>query len=114
MGHGIVPDSAGWGTFTWALVVFLIATMIFALNLQIIIRNSRRLGAATEPIFRIRGENVLSGQVAEASRTASNLFRTRYRARSGGPRQNDVEEGTVWFRLLHLHVVSLSDQFPRL
>lgn len=43
MGHGIVPEKAGWGTFGWLMVVFVFVTMIFALSLQLIIGRSRRV-----------------------------------------------------------------------
>ncbi len=51
MGHGIVPDNAGWGAFGWLVAVFLLATMIFALSLQVIIRRLRRVGKEIDRIF---------------------------------------------------------------
>ncbi|EXJ75798.1 uncharacterized protein A1O5_00305 [Cladophialophora psammophila CBS 110553] len=85
MGHGIVPDSAGWGTFMWALAVFLVATLIFVKSLQLIKRGFRIVWPR---------QNTLPGHVAEASRTASNLFQIKNLRRRGGTKQSDVEQGS--------------------
>jgi len=51
MGHGIVPDDAGWGTFGWLIIVFLLVTIIFALSLQVIIGRIRRVGKSIDRLF---------------------------------------------------------------
>ncbi len=43
MGHDIVSEKAGWSTFGWLLVVFLVATILFALSLRLIIEQLRKL-----------------------------------------------------------------------
>ena len=52
MGHGIVPDTAGWGTFGWLIAVFVLVKIIFALCLQIIIVRLRRVGKAIDVVFK--------------------------------------------------------------
>jgi hypothetical protein len=52
MGHGIVPERAGWGTFGWLIAVFLLVTMIFALSLQVIIGRFRRVGKTFDHIWK--------------------------------------------------------------
>ena len=42
MGHGIVPDDAGWEAFGWLIVVFLFGTVLFALSLQHILSTLHR------------------------------------------------------------------------
>ncbi len=51
MGHGIVPDHAGWGTFGWLIVVFLLGTIVFALSLQVIIGRLRRAEKGVVRLF---------------------------------------------------------------
>jgi hypothetical protein len=51
MGHNIVPNDAGWGTFGWLIAEFLLVTVIFALSLQIIIGRLRRAGKAIDKLF---------------------------------------------------------------
>jgi hypothetical protein len=95
MGHGIVPDGAGWGTFGWLIVVFLLATIIFALSLQIIIGRVRRLGKAIDRIYvgvitkaadASASQNSISA--GKLSNAASQIKRRR---RNRGPQENDLE-----------------------
>jgi hypothetical protein len=51
MGHNIMPNDAGWGTFGWLIAVFLLVTVGFALSLQIIIGRLRRAGKAIDKLF---------------------------------------------------------------
>ena len=43
MGHGIVPESEGWHTFSWMLGALVGGTLVFAFCLRYIIEAIRRL-----------------------------------------------------------------------
>ena len=51
MGHGIVPETAGWATFGWTLAVFLGTTVALALGLRSIIERLRTIAKVTEDLF---------------------------------------------------------------
>lgn len=95
MGHGIVPDGAGWGTFGWLIVVFLLATIVFALSLQVIIGRMRRAGKAIDRIF---VGVITKAKDASASRNSmsavklpNTAFQIRRRRRNRGQQENDLE-----------------------
>jgi hypothetical protein len=95
MGHGIVPDSAGWGTFGWLIVVFLLATIVFALSLQIIIGRLRRAGKAIDRIFVGVITKATDASASQKSMSAVKLpnseFQIKRRRRNRGPQEKDLE-----------------------
>jgi len=97
MGHGIVPDDAGWGTFGWLIVVFLLVTMVFALSLQVIIGRIRRLGKTIDRIFVgvITTATDASASASQSSMSAVKIptaaFQIKRRRRNRGPQGKDLE-----------------------
>jgi hypothetical protein len=95
MGHGIVPDGAGWGTFGWLIVVFLLATIVFALSLQVIIGRLRRAGKAIDRIFVgviTKATNASASQNSMSTMKLPNAaFQIKRRRRNRGPQENDLE-----------------------
>jgi hypothetical protein len=95
MGHGIVPDAAGWGTFGWLIVVFLLATIVFALSLQVIIGRLRRAGKAIDRIFvsviaKATDASASQNSMSAVKRT-NTAFQIKRRRRNRGPQENDLE-----------------------
>lgn len=95
MGHGIVPDSAGWGTFGWLIVVFLLATIVFALSLQVIIGRLRRAGKAIDRIFVGVITKATDASASQSSMSAvkppNAAFQIKRRRQNRGPQEKDLE-----------------------
>jgi hypothetical protein len=95
MGHGIVPDSAGWGTFGWLIVAFVLATIVFALSLQVIIGRLRRAGKAIDRIFVSVVTKATDASASQGSISAVKLrnapFQIRRRRQNRDPQEKDLE-----------------------
>jgi hypothetical protein len=95
MGHGIVPDGAGWGTFGWLIVVFLLATIVFALSLQVIIGRLRRAGKAIDRVFVGAITKATDASASQKSMPAVKLssaaFQIKGRRGNRGPQEKDLE-----------------------
>jgi hypothetical protein len=86
MGHGVIPDGAGWGTFSWLILLFLFVTIVFALSLQIIIGRLRRVRKAIDGIFASASQGSMS-----AAKIPTAAFQIKRRRRNRGLQGTDLE-----------------------
>jgi hypothetical protein len=96
MGHGIVSPEAGWTLFGWLIAVFISATVIFALSLQLIVSRVRRVESAIGNLYGGPRSNSLSPEIERsvaALQTALENLKHRRRTRNPAPEHTDLESG---------------------
>ena len=97
MGHNIMPNDAGWGTFGWLIAVFLLVTVGFALSLQIIIGRLRRAGKAIDKLFVEPVKLSTDRQAHETSLVPMKVLRRAFGSRTReeeAVRVQDIELGS--------------------
>jgi hypothetical protein len=81
MGHDIVPDTAGWVTFGWLMVVFVLVAVVFALSLQVIIGRLRRIGTAIDRLFDVVITRATDVPAPQSSMSAEKLLDATFRVK---------------------------------